>query len=489
MYKKNKSDRKDILKRSAVKKQRFQMTTRALLVMLFILVFGIQGISVNAALDLSDRGTVTAILKSGTEKTKSGGTLTWKWVSGNWDGETDPRWALLIEGKGATLNYITTVFCDGETQTPWYANASMCSGVAYAFVDEGITSLGNSFFAGLSNLMEVELPESLTSIGDSAFALCSHLRKINIPKSVTSISSNAFYRAKSELTIYCESDSYAHRYAQEQGIHVYLTDQSICENKGHKKGAPATCETPQLCSVCKETLTPALGHEYTKATCEEPAKCTRCKKPTGTALGHNWGEWEINSYIQKEQRICSNCSKVETRETVKVNSVSVLGTSKKLLVGKTLKLTADVLPLNAANTKVVWSVNQPKYASVSPDGVVKAKAAGAGKTVVITAKAADGSGEKDTFQIKIKGAVKKIRLKAAKKTVKAGKTIQIKSTVKVGAGGSKALKWTSSNTAYASVNAKGRVTAKKAGKGRTVKITATAKDGSGKKASITIKIK
>ena len=87
------------------------------------------------------------------------------------------------------------------------------------------------------------------------------------------------------------------------------------------------------------------------------------------------------------------------------------------------------------------------------------------------------------------GAVKKIKLKAAKKSVKAGKTVKITATVTVGKGGSKALKWTSSNTAYATVSSKGVVKTKKAGKGQTVTITATAKDGSGKSASINIKIK
>ena len=53
----------------------------------------------------------------------------------------------------------------------------------------------------------------------------------------------------------------------------------------------------------------------------------------------------------------------------------------------------------------------------------------------------------------------------------------------------KKLSWTSSNKDYAVVNSKGKVTAKKAGKGKTVKITAKATDGSGKKKTIAIKIK
>lgn len=51
------------------------------------------------------------------------------------------------------------------------------------------------------------------------------------------------------------------------------------------------------------------------------------------------------------------------------------------------------------------------------------------------------------------------------------------------------MKWTCSNTKYAKVNSKGKVTALKAGKGRKVKITAAATDGSGKKKTITVTIK
>lgn len=52
----------------------------------------------------------------------------------------------------------------------------------------------------------------------------------------------------------------------------------------------------------------------------------------------------------------------------------------------------------------------------------------------------------------------------------------------------KQLKWTSSNTKYATVSS-GKVKALKAGKKKSVKITAMATDGSGKSKTVTIKIK
>ena len=111
--------------------------------------------------------------------------------------------------------------------------------------------------------------------------------------------------------------------------------------------------------------------------------------------------------------------------------------------------------------------------------------------VTITAAAKDGSGQSAKVKIKIvKHAVKKITLKAKAKTVKAGKKINIKAVVKTtGKTANKTLEWTVSNKKYATVNAKGVVTAKKAGKGKTVTVTAKATDGSKKSAKIKIKIK
>ena len=80
---------------------------------------------------------------------------------------------------------------------------------------------------------------------------------------------------------------------------------------------------------------------------------------------------------------------------------------------------------------------------------------------------------------------------AKAKSVKAGKKLTIKATVKTTgkAGVNKKLQWTSSNTKYAAVNSKGVVKAKAAGKGKKVTITAKAMDGSGRSRSIKIRIK
>ena len=101
------------------------------------------------------------------------------------------------------------------------------------------------------------------------------------------------------------------------------------------------------------------------------------------------------------------------------------------------------------------------------------------------------SGKKATIKIKIVKTVtvSSIKLSASSKAVTAGKKVTVKATISPSNATNKALTWTTSNKKYATVSSKGVVTTKKAGKGKTVTITAKAKDGSGKKATIKLKIK
>ncbi len=176
---------------------------------------------------------------------------------------------------------------------------------------------------------------------------------------------------------------------------------------------------------------------------------------------------------------------------IKVTKVTVKGESKKIAAGKKLKLTCTAAPINADDRRVVWKSSNKKYATVSAKGVVITKKAGSGKRVIITATAKDGSGKKATYKISIvKHVVKSVKITTKTKTVKPGKKLSLKAKVTVsGKTANKTLLWTSSNTKYATVSKTGVVKASKKAKGKSVKITARALDGSGKKATIKIKIK
>ena len=174
---------------------------------------------------------------------------------------------------------------------------------------------------------------------------------------------------------------------------------------------------------------------------------------------------------------------------VKVTSIRLSGLSKQIAAGKKLTLKAAVLPKTASNKKLLWKSSNTKVATVTQGGVVTLKKKTGGKKVTITATATDGSKKYASWKItSMKGIVKKIKITESK-PVKAGKKLKLKAKVTATKKANKKLLWISSNTKYATVNAKGIVTTKKSAKGKTVKITAMATDGSGKKKTVKIKMK
>ena len=182
--------------------------------------------------------------------------------------------------------------------------------------------------------------------------------------------------------------------------------------------------------------------------------------------------------------IVSNSNTEPTTSPTLVNTISITG-KNSVVAGKNVSLTANV-NADAANKSITWSSSNTKYATVNANGVVTTKPAGAGKSVTITAKAKDGSGKIATFKLNIaKIPVTKIKL-SAKKSVKAGKKITVKVTINPTNATDKKVTFQVTNKKYAKINSKGVLTTKKAGKGKTV--TVTAKVG-GKKATIKIKIK
>ena len=172
-----------------------------------------------------------------------------------------------------------------------------------------------------------------------------------------------------------------------------------------------------------------------------------------------------------------------------VSSIRLSGISKKIAAGKKLTLKATVLPNNASNKKLNWKSSNPKVATVTQSGIVTLKKKTGGKKVTITATAKDGSKKYASWKItSMKGIVKKVKITGSK-PIKAGKKLKLKAKVIATKKANTKLLWTSGNAKYATVNAKGIVTTKKAAKRKTVKITAMATDGSGKKHTVKIKIK
>lgn len=165
-------------------------------------------------------------------------------------------------------------------------------------------------------------------------------------------------------------------------------------------------------------------------------------------------------------------------------AVSGVALNKKVAtvnVGKKVTVKVTVTPANADNKTLVWTSSNTKIATVS-NGVVKGVKAG---RVIITAKTTDGSNISATCTVTVKQPVTRISL-SKKATMYTGKKLTLKAKVNPANASNKALTWKSSNTKIAKVASNGVVTGVKAG---TVKITATAKDGSRKSATCTVTVR
>ena len=162
--------------------------------------------------------------------------------------------------------------------------------------------------------------------------------------------------------------------------------------------------------------------------------------------------------------------------------------------GKKLNLTAAVAPAEAANKAVTWAITEgSEYAKISGSGVVTAnKNLTVPVTVTVQATAKDGSGVTAQQDITINPLSYGVEIKrpnASENTTlvwdMADRNVIRLSAKVYPLSAEQSVTWKSSNAKVASIDASGKITCLKAG---TVTITATANDGSGKKASFKLQI-
>ena len=180
----------------------------------------------------------------------------------------------------------------------------------------------------------------------------------------------------------------------------------------------------------------------------------------------------------------ATCKVTVVTPKIKVSSVTLKKRSLTMQVGKTQTLSVTVKPTNADIRNVIWTSSNTKVATVDSKGKVKAIGKG---TATITATAADGSGKNAACKVTVvKKIVTGVTIKCKANTVKVKKTLTLTATVQPTNADIKDVTWKSSNTKVATVDSNGKVCGIKKG---TVTITATAKDGSGKKDTMKVTVK
>ncbi|MBQ6311572.1 MAG: Ig domain-containing protein [Bacteroidales bacterium] len=149
---------------------------------------------------------------------------------------------------------------------------------------------------------------------------------------------------------------------------------------------------------------------------------------------------------------------------VPVSSVSVSPSSLELLIGGIVQLSSTVSPSNATDKSVTWSSSNQTVATVSPTGLVSAKAKGSATITV------DASGKTANCNLTVSIPVSSVTLNKTELSLKEGTSETLTATVSPDDAADKTVIWTSSNASVSTVDNTGKVTAIAPG---SVKITAS----------------
>ena len=178
------------------------------------------------------------------------------------------------------------------------------------------------------------------------------------------------------------------------------------------------------------------------------------------------------------------CSGISIPAGAATNNLSEVSVNKKVTVYVGIKKKLKVKGTDS-KTKIQWKSANKKVVKVSKNGV--AKGIKPGKTTIKMTATIGKKSVKKSIKVTVKKPVriKKIVLSASSVQIVPGQQLTVNSKITPAKASVKDLEWSSSNSSVVTVSNKGIVTAKGNG---TAKITAKAKDGSKKKASITITV-
>lgn len=173
-------------------------------------------------------------------------------------------------------------------------------------------------------------------------------------------------------------------------------------------------------------------------------------------------------------------------DPVAVTGVSLNKNATTIAIGASETLTATITPANADNQAVTWSSNNTAVASVDQNGKVTGVSAG---TATITVTTQDGN-KTATCTVTVPDptadpvAVTGVSLNKTSTSLTVGSSETLTATVAPANATNQAVTWSSNNTAVATVNQNGLVTAVAAG---TATITVTTADGN-KTATCTVTV-
>lgn len=357
------------------------------------------------------------------------------------------------------------------------------TGIKTIEFSDSIGAIGERAFLGCTNLKEITIPDSVTQLGESIFSNCTSLKKVVVPYSVTELPKEAFCNCSSLDDITLENIEIINTFAfRGTPIKSFTIESSV---KNIRIYAFADCTNLKKVTFLSKDVyidDKAFGYVY------NTKKELFLRQGEMDIIGYRWSTAEkyANRDLDFSYYDINVVSSTTTIPTVvkptklTLNRKSVVLTKYSRNTGT--KLNATVTPTNATNKSVIWKSSNPKVAKVDSKGNVTTVSKG---TCIITATSTVDSKVKATCKVTVVQKVVSVKLSAKSKTIKKGKSFTLKATVLPTNANIKSVTFTSTNKKVATVNSKGKVTAKKSGK---TTIIVTTKDGK-KRAKCTVKVK
>lgn len=163
-----------------------------------------------------------------------------------------------------------------------------CQSLSSINLSNQLKSIGSSMFYNCISLTSVTIPNGVTTIDSEAFYGCTELKTLNIPHSITLVQGNAFNKcSKLTMVTFCGTAD------QWQKIVIGSSNDPLKNaSRQYHNWNPATCTTPQTCSLCGVTqgdVVHSYTFEVTAPTCDKQGytthTCTNC------------GDYYVDSYV------------------------------------------------------------------------------------------------------------------------------------------------------------------------------------------------
>ncbi len=406
---------------------------------------------------------------------------------------------------------------DSVTEMGWGA-FQMCGSIESIDLPAGISEIAPRVFWGCNNLSSVSIPENVRIIGQEAFSSCGSLSGVTVEGSnLSRIGKHAFEYDSSLKDLGFLTDGNVHTiedYAFANcGIETFRIPYATtkigpcafynCDSL--KRITIPDCMGPR--TICRKAFGACDNLTYV----EVEARGAQLLVVDGGEIfsdptpmihwGDDDGEEHPTVYPHYENGLLIQCkmpkeecpvdfAAVSGRENVKViygilvDRLTFNMDTDKVVVGGTLPTNVDVQPGDACDKTIVWTSGDESIATVNSEGVITGVSEG---TVEIFYEAVNSLYVRGSIEINVVKTImmEDVAMDRVNDEIFKGKTCKINTTVSPASTSNKALTWKSSNTKVATVDATGKVTAVAAG---TATITCTAKDGSGKSDSCTIKV-